>query len=652
MAACEVVRPILNAMKKTGLLLLTLALTLLTRAQLCTGSLGDPVVHITFGSGGNPGPQLSAATTNYGFVSGDCPNDGFYTVRNATGNCFSSSWHSLTEDHTTGDANGYFMLVNASFNPGDFYVDTVRNLCANTTYEFAAWIANVLRPNACNSAGIDPNLTFKIETTAGIVLATYSSGNLPEDGSPIWKQHGLFFKTPAATTSVVVRITNNAPGGCGNDLALDDITFRPCGPAVTASLSIGGGTSTGVCDGDATAFELTSAYPGGYADPAFQWQVSTNGGPYADISGANSGTYMRMPTGPGVYNYRLSMAEGSNLATANCRVASNIITITVNPLPVIQVPAVIQACYGTDVTLTASGGATYAWTGPNGFSSTQAQPVLNDIDFNAAGIYNVTATSDKGCSVSGSGSLTVHPPVDAQLTGDDHICEGASTLLQASGGDNYTWTPATALSASNVPDPTASPTDTTQYKVRVTSSFGCSDSAEIVINVWKKPVANAGPDKITREGVPVTLEGLAGGTDVTFNWSPFMGLNDPSRLRPVATLNNDMKYALHVVSNNGCGVSIDSVYVKVYKQIVIPNAFSPNNDGINDTWRIVAIETYPNPEVRVFNRYGQMVYGSKGFKSWDGTFNGKKLPTGTYYYIIDLKIQGEAPVQGWVMIFN
>lgn len=639
-------------MKKSVLLLMALCLTLFTRAQLCTGSLGDPVVHITFGSGNNPGPSLSAATTNYGYVSNDCPNDGFYTVRNASNGCFGSTWHSVVEDHTPGDANGYFMLVNASFNPGDFYVDTVRGLCANTTYEFAAWVLNVLRTNACNSSGIDPNLTFKIETVTGTVLNTYSTGNLPEDASPIWKQHGLFFKTPTGTTSVVVRITNNAPGGCGNDLALDDITFRPCGPAVTASLSITGGTSTNVCEGDATSFLITSAYPGGYTDPAFQWQVSANGGNFADIPGANSSTYLRMPTGVGQYSYRLSMAESSNMASSNCRVASNVITITVNPLPVVQMPALMQGCFGTDITLSASGGGTYQWSGPNGFTSTEAQPVLHDIDFNDSGTYHVLVTSDKGCSVSGDGFLRVHPPVDAQLTGNDHICEGNSTLLQASGGSSFSWTPVTGLSSPSVPDPIASPQDTTRYKVKVTSQFGCADSAEIVINVWEKPVANAGPDKVTREGIPVSLDGSAGGTDVSWHWTPFVGLNDPDLLRPAALLTSDMKYALHVVSSKGCGISIDSVFVKVYKQVVIPNAFSPNNDGINDLWKIQAIETYPNPEVTVFNRYGQAVFRSKGYgRPWDGTFRGKKLPTGTYYYVIDLKI-GDPPLQGWVMIFN
>jgi gliding motility-associated-like protein len=637
-------------MKRILLLSLAMCQFFISGAQLCTGSLGDPVIHITFGSGANPGPSLAAATTNYGYVSTDCPNDGFYTVRNSTANCFSSSWHNVTQDHTPNDANGYFMLVNASFQPGDFYVDTVRGLCGNTTYEFAAWVTNVLRTTACSNAGIDPDLTFKIESTSGATLATYNTGNIAEDGIAVWKQYGLFFKMPASATGVVVRITNNAPGGCGNDIGLDDITFRPCGPAVTASLNITGGTTAAVCEGDNTSFLLTGNYPGGYTNPAFQWQVSVNGGPYTDVPGANANQYVRPPTGVGSYSYRLSAAEIENLSSNNCRVASNIITIEVNPLPLIQVSGVINACMGADVTLVASGGSTYSWTGPNGFASTQAQPVLNDVDLTNAGIYNVTVTTDKGCSLSGSGELKVNPLPNAQVSGNDHICEGSSTLLQATGGTGYLWSPSSGLSSATTPDPLASPADTTLYKVVVQNQFGCKDSAEIKVNVWKKPQANAGTDKTTREGIAVTLNGTVSGTDVSYFWTPVAGLNDPGILNPQAVLFEDGKYTLHAVSNLGCGTSTDEVFVKVYKKVVIPNAFSPNGDGINDLWLIPALQTYTNPEITVFNRYGQPVYQSKGYNTpWDGKFKGTPLPVGTYYYVIDLKI-GEPPLGGWVVI--
>lgn len=116
-------------------------LTLPGIAQLCSGSLGDPAVNITFGEGPNPGPPLSAATTSYQYAANACPVNGYYSVLNRGVDC-NYGWHILTSDHT-GNPGGYFMLIDASFEPSDFYLDTVKSLCANTTYEFAAWIMNM-----------------------------------------------------------------------------------------------------------------------------------------------------------------------------------------------------------------------------------------------------------------------------------------------------------------------------------------------------------------------------------------------------------------------------------------------------------------------------------------------------------------------------
>jgi gliding motility-associated-like protein len=92
--------------------------------------------------------------------------------------------------------------------------------------------------------------------------------------------------------------------------------------------------------------------------------------------------------------------------------------------------------------------------------------------------------------------------------------------------------------------------------------------------------------------------------------------------------------------------------VRVFKKITIPNAFSPNNDGINDLWDIKALDTYPQSTIMVFDRYGKQVFQSIGYaKPWDGAYNGKALPEGTYYYIIDLK-DGQPKLSGWVLIIK
>ncbi|HSC39067.1 MAG TPA: gliding motility-associated C-terminal domain-containing protein, partial [Chitinophagaceae bacterium] len=103
-------------------------------------------------------------------------------------------------------------------------------------------------------------------------------------------------------------------------------------------------------------------------------------------------------------------------------------------------------------------------------------------------------------------------------------------------------------------------------------------------------------------------------------------------------------------TGNGCGTATDEVFVRVFQKVTAPNAFSPNGDGINDYWVIDGLDTYPESVTDVFNRYGQRVFHSTGYpRPWDGGFNGRPLPTGTYYYIIDRK-NGFPLLTGWVFI--
>ena len=113
------------------------------KAQICNGSLGDPVVKLTFDPATTVGGSSYVPPSAYTYTTSSCPNDGYYTITNFTTGCFGNSWLTVSEDHTGG---GNFMLVNASFEPGDFFIGTVSDLCPNTTYEFSAWVLNVMQP--------------------------------------------------------------------------------------------------------------------------------------------------------------------------------------------------------------------------------------------------------------------------------------------------------------------------------------------------------------------------------------------------------------------------------------------------------------------------------------------------------------------------
>ncbi len=358
-------------------------------AQLCTGSLGDPVVNVTFGSGGTNSGYT--ATNAYTYTSSSCPNDGFYTITNSTSNCFGNTWHTVSSDHT---GNGAFLLVNASYTPGDFLVTAVNDLCPNTTYEFAAWIMNVIN----RFGSIKPNITFRIETINGTVIQQFSTGDIPETSSPLWKQYGFFFTTPASNNGIVLRMTNNAPGGIGNDIALDDITFRPCGATITSVIQ--GYTDTvNICEGNMNSYTLTSAVSSAYISPVYQWQQSIDlGNTWKDIPGANAITYLRDPTSAGIYWYRLAVNEQSSVGITGCRIASNYVVINVHAKPLVNAGEDRVMFIGESVKLEATvTGETpvFYWAPPDNLSD------INILDPIASPStekkYTLYATSSFGC---------------------------------------------------------------------------------------------------------------------------------------------------------------------------------------------------------------------------------------------------------------
>lgn len=620
-----------------------------THAQTCSGSLGDPIINLDFGSTANPaGSQLPAGTTNYTYVNGT-PSDGSYTITNSTAGMHPTTWWQTT-DHT-GNPGGKMMVVNANVSKTDyFYKSTVSGLCPGTTYEFAAWVLNLATVN-----DIKPNITFTI-TDANGNIKTFNTGDIPyqTNGTPPWKQYGMLFTTPIGGGDITLTMTNNGPGGNGNDIALDDITFRACGPVIQSSFIATSQPTDNGCAGSAQSYTMTASASAGFNAPAYQWQVNNNG-VWQDIPGQNTATYTKIFTSgqatAGIYEYRMASAEAFNITTATCRVYSNVLTLTINAPPASIVTGNTTICEGDVLSLTASPGDSYSWTGPNGYTSTQQTITINNATPANSGAYHVLVTKFS-CSTPGTVNVIVNATPAATATGGTTICEGSSTTLHATGGVSYLWSPAAGLSDATSANPVASPASTTTYTVTVTSAQNCQATATTTVTVTKAPVVNAGEDRKMTEGQAITLNGKIDGTNFTYYWTPATNLSSTTVLNPVATPTADIAYTLHAIDGNGCGFDItDDVFIRVYKKVVVPNTFTPNGDAINDTWAIEALETYPESLTQVFNRYGQLVYQSRGYaKPWDGNLNGKPLPEGTYYYKIDLK--NGILLSGWVAIIR
>jgi hypothetical protein len=220
----------------TAFFLLTITASY-SQLGFCGGSTGDAIFTESFGNGTDYGPPLAPGITTYNFVSG-AAQDGFYTLNYRTN--LLQSWHNSL-DHSpdaTDGSNGKSLIVNANNNvSGAFYKRTVTGLCVNTTFEFSAWVLNVFNRNsgACTANEIPINVKFEIwNANQTVLLGSGDTGDIFSETSAVWKQFALVFTT-TNQTSVVLIMKNNGVGGCGNDLAIDDISFKSCGDLTTVS---------------------------------------------------------------------------------------------------------------------------------------------------------------------------------------------------------------------------------------------------------------------------------------------------------------------------------------------------------------------------------------------------------------------------------
>lgn len=214
-------------MKKPGFIIIFLLFTFLTKAQPDNCIFKPPQFTIHFGSGNVRDPN-NAGLSNYWRVAGSCPTDGHYSFVSYTSGCFRDDWHTLSSDHTAGDAEGNMLLVNAAPDGGVFLNIPITGLKSNTMYELGLWVINLCRPTKKCPSILLPSLNIRLETPEGKLVANIVTKDLPRVPEPVWGQHRAYFTTPVSTTSLKLVMANYAPGGCGNDFAIDDITFREC----------------------------------------------------------------------------------------------------------------------------------------------------------------------------------------------------------------------------------------------------------------------------------------------------------------------------------------------------------------------------------------------------------------------------------------
>ena len=449
------------------------------------------------------------------------------------------------------------------------------------------------------------------------------------------------------------------------------VTSGPCGPEYSPSIVltvlpalVAGSIAADqdICTG-ATPASLSNSggASGGTGTFAYQWESSSDNSNWTPISGATNPTYAPGQLTATTY-YRRRVTSG----TSTCSTAvSNVVAVRVQPLvtPTVTLAAPPVQCPDTPLTFTtvpsnAGPAPTFRWfvnnvavaSGPTFTSSTLVTG--DQVRVEVTPTAGLCSTGVATAIVIVTRTPTPLPTLTIDVQPGGPVCPGAPLTFSIASVSNagpaltYQWlVDGNAVTGATTPVFTSTTLRQGQIvTLRLRTTNGCGQpvtvvSIGVVARISPPVVVNAGPDKEILAGTSVTLEGRADGT-YPVTWTPTTGLtfSGSDRLRPSASPTVTTTYTLSAGAG-GCADS-DEVTVTVRPPIRIPNAFTPNGDGRDDTWQIEFIEQFPDNTVTVFNRWGNRIFSADNYSranEWRGDINGKPAPVGTYYYVVITK---------------
>ena len=312
----------------------------------------------------------------------------------------------------------------------------------------------------------------------------------------------------------------------------------------------------------------------------------------------------------------------------------------------------------TDSTTSNGSINSYQWNFGDGTTSALQNPVHN---YSSPGLYTVRliVITTNGCSDTATKTnyiRVVASPI-ADISGNMPICMQQKLtfngiLLQPDTSKVKWYWDFGNGKTSIAQNPQPQLYDTAgNYALRlvVTNSTGCADTVDRTVIIYPLPTVNAGPDKIIGVGFSVPIN-PTGSTVVDYLWSPAAGLSCTNCYNTIASPKNTTAYTIKVTDSNGCK-SKDEVTIIVVcndKNVFIPNTFSPNNDGVNDWFFPRGTGLFNIQSMRIFNRWGEMVFQKVNlfpndqFSGWNGKYRGTLLKSDVYTYIIEIVCENSA----------
>jgi gliding motility-associated-like protein len=287
---------------------------------------------------------------------------------------------------------------------------------------------------------------------------------------------------------------------------------------------------------------------------------------------------------------------------------------------------------GTATVNITAGAAPYtiAW------NSTPAQNTATATNL-APGTYTATVTDAGGCASTFSATVGQVNNLTFNNRTDTTICFGASFVPNlVSNGTSFSWSPTNGVSDPTTLNPTLNPTVSTTYTVTANIGTGCTLTRTFRVNVNQAVIVNAGADVAILAGASTQLQGssVAG----TYLWTPSAGLSNTNTLNPIATPAATTTYTLRVTTAQGCTNTDDVTVTIIPYCIKVMKAFTPNGDAIHDKWKVYdGVNCTKRIRVNVYNRYGGLIYNNENYQNnWDGTYSGKPVADGTYYYTLSI----------------
>lgn len=527
-------------------------------------------------------------------------------------------------DNTDGTGSMLIARSNGTTN-GSVWTQTV-SVLANTTYRFSFSVQGLQLPN--NTA-----LQMDINDNSVLTASTATS-------TCIWNRHAVLWNSGNNTTVKIAIKAVSTAGSINDYFAIDDISFCPWS-LKKDSVVITVDTATVNTIPDTAVCEAVPLILNTSGAATFSWTPGTG------LSNPNAQNPVATPVTTTKYVVTSTTAFGCS--------ATDSVTVVVKPSPVVTTTGDTAICFGASAMLFATGGSSYLWfPSPLLNDPNSANPVTNPSVINTQ--YTVTVTADNGCIKKDSFIVAVKPLPLFSVSPDTSVCLNTNTQLNAAGGNKYAWTPAFLVNDPNISNPNTLTTNTTLYTVQIEdTTCGYDTTLSTTVTILSLPVITA-----TKENDISCVNGntrLFATGAVQYNWSPASSLNNPAIASPVASPVSTTTYTVTGTGNNNCSSNATITVFADYNNkpsFFIPNAFSPNGDGINDCFRLKYFGTISNLQLTIFNRWGQMVFFSTNASDcWDGTFKNTTCDAGNFTYHLKAKtLCGDIEKKGNIVLLK